>query len=107
MTRVIFVLLCASITFAANPKLGPKIKLFNGKDLAGFYTYLQQHGKNNDPDHVFRVQNGVVHVSGVEFGYFITEKEYETTISTLCFVGVSRRMNRARTRRAIVAFCSM
>lgn len=53
---------------AANPKLGPKVKLFNGKNLDGFYTYLDKHGKNNDPDHVFRVENGVVHVSGGEFG---------------------------------------
>jgi hypothetical protein len=56
--RVIFVLLCASLAFAANQKLGPKIKLFNGKDLNGFYTYLHQHGKNNDPDHVSKFKTG-------------------------------------------------
>jgi hypothetical protein len=55
----------------------PKQKLFNGKNLNGFYTYLQKHGKSNDPDQVFRVENGQVHVSGTEYGYFITEKEYE------------------------------
>ncbi|HZT28999.1 MAG TPA: DUF1080 domain-containing protein [Bryobacteraceae bacterium] len=56
--------------------MGPRIKLFNGKNLDGFYTYLQKHGKNNDPDHVFQVENGMVHVLGKEYGYFITEKEY-------------------------------
>jgi hypothetical protein len=56
--------------------MGPRIKLFNGKNLDGFYTFLRTKGKNNDPDHVFQVENGVVHVSGQEFGYFVTEKEY-------------------------------
>ena len=51
--------------------------LFNGRDLSGFYTYLKTSGKNNDPDHVFKVLDGMVHVSGKEFGYFATEKEYE------------------------------
>jgi hypothetical protein len=77
MMRVFFLLLCSSLAVGANPKLGPKIKLFNGRDLSGFSTFLEKHGKNNDPEHVFRVENGAVHVSGAEFGYFITEKEYE------------------------------
>jgi hypothetical protein len=76
MLLLIVLLVCAPLVSAANPKFGAKIKLFNGKNLDGFYTYLDKHGKNNDPDHVFRVENGAVHVSGAEFGYFITEKEY-------------------------------
>src|SRR5258708_5803954 len=78
MKTIISIILCASAALAAsNPKLGPKIRLFNGKNLDGFYTYLEKQGKNNDPDHVFRMEHGAVHVSGVEFGYFCTEKEYE------------------------------
>jgi hypothetical protein len=53
------------------------IKLFNGKDLANFYTFLQKYGKNNDPEKVFTVQNGMIRVSGKVFGCFVTEKEYE------------------------------
>jgi hypothetical protein len=60
MMILILMLLCAPLATAANPKLGPKIKLFNGKNLDGFYTFLGNHGKDNDPDHVFRVENGVV-----------------------------------------------
>lgn len=71
------VLFFAALASAANPPLGPRIKLFNGKNLDGFYTFLEKKGKNQDPDHVFRVENGAVHVSGAEFGYFITEKEYQ------------------------------
>lgn len=52
-------------------------KLFNGKDLTNFYTYLKGLGKNNDPDKVFTVRDGMIRVSGQTFGGFITEKEYE------------------------------
>lgn len=60
------------------------IKLFNGKDLANFYTYLgapskgeKPYGKNNDPEKVFTVHDGMIHVTGKVFGCFTTEKEYE------------------------------
>ena len=68
MKRIFLLLACVTCALASGPKLGPKIKLFNGKNLDGFYTYLRDHGKNHDPDHVFRVEKGVVHVSGGEFG---------------------------------------
>lgn len=54
------------------PPLGEPIQLFNGRDLSRFDTFLRNQGFNNDPDHVFRVRDGVVHVSGKEYGYFIT-----------------------------------
>jgi hypothetical protein len=60
------------------------IKLFNGKGLTGFYTYLgapgkdqKPYGKNNDPEKVFTVHDGMIHVSGKVFGCFVTEKEYD------------------------------
>jgi hypothetical protein len=64
---------------------GPKgIKLFTGKDLTNFYTYLgsagkgqKPYGKNNDPEKVFSVHDGMIRVSGKVFGGLITEKEYE------------------------------
>jgi Domain of Unknown Function (DUF1080) len=51
--------------------------LFNGKDLTNFYTWLKGHGKNNDPEKVFTVHDGMIHVSGKTFGGLITEKEYD------------------------------
>ena len=60
------------------------IKLFNGKDLTNFYTFLgppmkgaKPYGKNNDPEKVFTVQDGMIRVSGKVYGCFTTEKEYE------------------------------
>jgi hypothetical protein len=68
---------------AAEPVKEP-IKLFNGKDLTNFYTYLgspgkgqKPYGKNNDPEKVFTVENGMICVSGKVFGGLITEKEYD------------------------------
>jgi Domain of Unknown Function (DUF1080) len=60
------------------------VRLFNGKDLAGFYTFLAAAkpgepplGKNNDPLKVFTVVDGAIRVSGEVFGGLTTEQEYE------------------------------
>lgn len=53
------------------------IELFNGSDLTGWYTYLQDRGRNNDPNKVFTVQDGMIRISGEEWGCITTEKEYE------------------------------
>ena len=93
MMILILMLLCAPLATAANPKLGPKIKLFNGKNLDGFYTFLGNHGKDNDPDHVFRVENGVVHVFRRRIGHLLRQKEYENYYLHVVFRW-SRRMSR-------------
>lgn len=90
----IFAIVTIGIAFAASPAFaqttqpassdGSAFKsLFNGTDLTGFYTYLKGEGKNNDPQKVFQVHDGVVHVykdavegSAMPFGYFATEQEY-------------------------------
>ncbi|HWA94700.1 MAG TPA: DUF1080 domain-containing protein [Terracidiphilus sp.] len=58
------------------PKHGHAIKLFDGKDLKGFDVFLKEDGLNHDPQHVFTVEHGVIHVSGTEMGYIITKKAY-------------------------------
>ena len=42
--------------------------LFNGKDLEGWYSFLPSRGRNNDSEKVFSVENGLLHISGKEFG---------------------------------------
>lgn len=76
MLPALVVLLTAFLAAADLPPTGKPVKLFNGKNLKGFDTFLRDKGLNNDPDKVFQVQNGVIRVSGVEYGYFITQKEY-------------------------------
>ncbi len=82
ISRKFFAALLAASTLVATaqspriPKHGRAVKLFNGKDLSGFDTFLKKDGLNSDPDNVFRVEHGIVHVSGTGFGYFITKQEY-------------------------------
>jgi hypothetical protein len=54
-----------------------KIKLFNGKNLDGWYTFIRGKGKNVDPNKVFTVQNGMIVISGEEYGCITTDEEYE------------------------------
>jgi hypothetical protein len=80
MTRYLFLAVTALATLcgsAASDSPKETIKLFNGKDLTNFYTFLRDHGKNNDPKKVFTVVDGAIRVSGEVWGGFITEKEYE------------------------------
>jgi Domain of Unknown Function (DUF1080) len=55
------------LAFAAEDKPGNDgwVSLFNGKDFAGWYTYLDSSGKNKDPDGVFKVENGMIHILDV------------------------------------------
>lgn len=64
----------------ADSGFGP---LFNGRNLDGWYTFLQKHGKNNDPDKIITIENGVIHLykntpdrSQVVQGYIATQQEY-------------------------------
>ncbi len=61
------------------------ISLFNGKDLSGWYTFVPGEGKNKDSRGVFKVENGLVHVSGEKFAFISTEKEYENYKFTVDF----------------------
>jgi hypothetical protein len=52
-----------------------KIKpLFNGHNLEGWYSFLPSKGINNDSEKIFAVENGMIHISGKEFGYIATKK---------------------------------
>ena len=50
--------------------------LFNGQDLGGWYSFLKTKGERNDPDTVFSVQNGLLKITGKEFGYIVTERTF-------------------------------
>ncbi|MEO6453849.1 MAG: DUF1080 domain-containing protein [Ginsengibacter sp.] len=51
--------------------------LFNGKNLKGWYTFLKTKGTGNDPEKVFNVEDGLLHISGKEFGYIATKNVYK------------------------------
>lgn len=49
--------------------------LFNGRNLGGFYTYLE-HSKYEDPKRVFTIQGGLLRISGEEWGGVVTKDSY-------------------------------
>lgn len=51
--------------------------LFNGKNLEGWYTFLRGRGHHDDPKKVFTVKDGVIRISGEEWGCITTDNEYE------------------------------
>ncbi len=53
------------------------IALFNGKDLAGFYTFIKDRGRGVDPKGVFTVKDGAIRISGEEWGCITSEGEFE------------------------------
>lgn len=59
---------------ATAPTDGP-IVLFDGESLDAFYTFLKDTG-HDDPRRVFRVTDGLLHITGDGLGSLITKKEY-------------------------------
>lgn len=76
------------------------VDLFNGKNLDGWYTFLNGREVNSDPNKVFTVKNGNIVISGEEFGCITTNEEFENYKLTLDFKWGERtfapRENRAR-----------
>jgi hypothetical protein len=56
-------------------KSGEPILKFNGKDLSGFYVYTRDH-KLEDPENVFSVQDGMLRISGEEYGGIATRDNF-------------------------------
>ncbi len=72
---VIFLLFIQNITTAQTvTNENETIKLFNGKDLNNWIFKLKD--SSFDPATVFKVQNGVIHITGNPFGYMRTKDTY-------------------------------
>ena len=65
----------AKADHAVSPSEGP-VKLFDGKSLDGLYTFLQDT-KLEDPRKVFRVTDGMLHITGDGMGSVITKTPYQ------------------------------
>jgi hypothetical protein len=53
------------------------IRLFNGENLDGFYKWIRERGRDVDPKNVFTVHDGMLHISGEEWGCVTSVEEYE------------------------------
>lgn len=71
--------------------------LFNGKNLSGWYSYLPSQGKNSDPERVFKVEDGTLHILDVadkgerDFGYLATYERYSNYELRLEYMWGSKR----------------
>lgn len=94
-----FILAISGFCFTASAQQR-YIDLFNGKDLSGWYIFLNGKGVNNDPNNVFTVKNGNIVISGEEFGCITTNEEFENYKLTVEFKWGNRtfspREDRAR-----------
>jgi hypothetical protein len=84
--RVAFVVgfafaITASLSGAVSRQEGKTISLFNGKDLSGWSTFVDSRTKGyspeSRPENVFKVEDGLIHVSGERFGCLTTVEEFE------------------------------
>jgi hypothetical protein len=70
-------MLLMSFAFLPSVRAGDPIPLFDGKDTARWYTYFKDQGKDKDPNGTVTVKDGVLRISGQDFGALVTRDEYE------------------------------
>lgn len=73
---LIILMVVAGCKSAKHSGAAATMDLFNGKNLDGWYTFLQNRGRDTDPKKVFSVQDGMIRVSGEEWGCITTNEEY-------------------------------
>ncbi|MEO7299923.1 MAG: DUF1080 domain-containing protein [Verrucomicrobiota bacterium] len=80
---VVFSLLSTCSVVSAESKESGWTPLFNKKDFSGWYIISGSFKKNDDPNHLFQIHDGMVHIykdaddrSNQPSGYIVTEKEY-------------------------------
>ena len=72
----------------AIPFLGftqKNIKLFNGKNLDGWYAFEAEIGKQNNATNLYKVENNKIRLYGAKAGYIITNKSFKNFKLTMKF----------------------
>src|SRR5688500_12689366 len=76
MKQLVFLLLFLQ-WISANGQATKMTPIFNGSNLDGWTKFLKLQGEDKDPQKVFTVENGAIHVTGQDFGYIATKKSYK------------------------------
>lgn len=66
--------LATVITCSAAETNQNVIHLLQGNDRTPFYSFLKDFGVDKDPDNVFTLTNGVLHITGQYYGYLATKE---------------------------------
>src|SRR5262249_27356932 len=75
MTRFLSLLVLFAVTLAPVRATEP-VALFDGQHTSKWYTYFKDHGKDKDPNGTVSVKDGILRISGQDFGGLITRDEY-------------------------------
>lgn len=69
---IFFLILFTNLTVAQS-----KIKLFNGKNLDGWYAYEQETGKHDNAADIFQVDHQMIRLYGDNLGYLMSEQSFQ------------------------------
>ena len=71
--------LCAAVITlaAATVRADEVVRLFDSKNLEHFYTFLKDRGRDIDPKGVFSVVDGLLRISGEEWGCVTSRESFE------------------------------
>lgn len=75
MTRFLGLLILSAAIISPATAAEP-VALFDGKDMSKWYTFLRDHGKDKDPNNTFSVKDGILRISGQDWGGLVTRAEY-------------------------------
>jgi hypothetical protein len=75
MARFLSLVLLGALAVAPAGAKEP-VALFDGKDISKWYTFLRDHGVDKDPNGTFTVKDGILRISGEDWGGLVTRDEY-------------------------------
>src|SRR4051812_26131929 len=86
ISRMPFVALILAAPFLFCTSAPKKVRLFQPDRKTTWHIFLSQSGLS-DPNHVFEfLGEDIIHATGQEFGYIVTEKKYSNFRLTLEFI---------------------
>lgn len=73
------------LLLTSSPILHAQSKLFNGKNLKGWYAYEPKTGKHSNATDIFQVEDKMIRLYGDKLGYVMTEKSFKNFQLTVVF----------------------
>ena len=78
-------LICLILTTLQAVKAQSKVKLFNQKNLDGWYAYEPENGKHEQASEIFQASQGMIRLYGEKLGYLMTKQSYSNFKLTVEF----------------------
>lgn len=85
MKSIFRTLLVLFLLVSQNNQAQKRIKLFNQKDLRGWYAFGEEKGKVNNAAELFSVENNIIRMYGPKSGYLMSEQSFQNFELTVEF----------------------